>query len=119
MGGLPNHGMFDWVDDFAERNPEYQEISDRKIVEWAAKSGLGKPAKSGVASNDKPDCKFGLPMFDDHSVQKLIANVAPTLPRSFIIPELKSNLIESERKTRLANFPTFKKTAVVVMGEPT
>merc|ERR1740138_801949 len=58
-------------------------------------------------------------MMDDMSVHRLISNVAPTMKRSFIIPELKSNLIAAERKASLQKYGSeFKKTSVVVMGEP-
>ncbi|CAE7332359.1 unnamed protein product, partial [Symbiodinium microadriaticum] len=40
---LPDEGTFDWLADFLEQHPGYVEISDRKIVEWATMSGLGKP----------------------------------------------------------------------------
>jgi len=118
--GLPDVGYFDWVDQFVERNPSFVELSDRKIVEWAVKSGMWKPKGAGH-SNDKPDMKFGLPQMDDMSVRRLLSHIAPTARRNFIIPELKANLVASERAEALARFtsPEFKKTATVIVGEPT
>lgn len=45
--GLPDQGYFDWVDLFLEKNPDYIELSDRKIAEWAVKSGVWKGKKRG------------------------------------------------------------------------
>merc|ERR1712157_410190 len=49
--GFPDEGTFDWVDEFCRKNPSYLEPSDRKIIEWAAKSGMWK-AKGAKDSND-------------------------------------------------------------------
>jgi len=118
--GLPERGFFDWVDAFIQKNPSFVELSDRKILEWATKSGMWKPKSGGMYSNDKPDLKFGIPQFDDMSVNKLLAQVAPTARRNIVVPELRSNLLEKERKVVLKSFasPDFKKVATVVMGEP-
>jgi len=119
--GLPEQGFFDWVDAFVEKHPAYTELSDRKIVEWASKSGAWRPkAQAGAGSNDRLDVKFGIPMLDDQSVRRVLSAIAPTQGRNYIIPELKSNLVASERKEALLKFsaPNFKKTAVVLMGEP-
>eukprot|EP00930_Biecheleria_cincta_P097595 TRINITY_DN892_c0_g1_i1.p1 TRINITY_DN892_c0_g1~~TRINITY_DN892_c0_g1_i1.p1 ORF type:complete len:901 (-),score=241.19 TRINITY_DN892_c0_g1_i1:130-2787(-) len=118
--GLPEQGYFDWVDEFCEKNPCFTELSDRKIIEWASKSGVWRPKSQGVGSNDKPEAKLGVPALDDWSVRKVIAAVAPVLPRSYIVPELKSNLIAAERGKALKYFmpDDFERKAVVVMGEP-
>jgi len=118
--GLPDTGYFDWVDAFVEKNPDYVELSDRKIIDWAVKSGMWKPKAAGH-SNDKPDMKFGIPSMDDLSVSRLLKHIAPVTKRNFIVPELKANLSDSERKKALLRFapPEFKKVACVVMGEPT
>merc|ERR1712217_724964 len=119
--GLPDQGYFDWVDSLLEKNPSYTEISDRKILEWATKSGVWRPkAQGGTSSNDKPDMKFGIPLMDDLSVHRVLNAIAPTLKRNYIVPELKSNLIAAERTNTLLKFSAseFKKTATVIMGEP-
>jgi len=118
--GLPDQGYFDWVDTFLEKHPGYVELSDRKILEWASKSGLWRPKTQGQ-SNDKPDMKFGIPQMDDMSVKRLLSSVAPLACRNFVVPELKANLLADERKEALSKFilPTFKKTAAVIVGEPT
>eukprot|EP00932_Pfiesteria_piscicida_P021975 SRR837773.8748.p1 GENE.SRR837773.8748~~SRR837773.8748.p1 ORF type:complete len:807 (-),score=339.40 SRR837773.8748:79-2499(-) len=117
--GLPEQGYFDWVDAFLEKHPDFVELSDRKIVDWAVQSGVWKPKGQGTL--DKPDMKFGIPAMDDMSIKKLMLHIAPTIRRNFIIPELKANLLVSERKTLLGNFsgPTFRHVAKVVVGEPT
>jgi len=119
--GLPDKGVFDWADDFLEKNPDYTEISSRKILEWAGKSGLWRP-KSQVArgSIDSPDFGFGLPLMDDMSARRVLASVAPVLQRNFLVTELQQNLVPADRKQMLERFnaPHFKKVAAVLMGEP-
>jgi len=118
--GLPEQGYFDWVDEFCEKNPGFVELSDRKILEWALKSGVWRPKSQGSGSNDKPEAKLGVPALDDWSVRKVIAAVAPVLPRSYVVPELKANLNSCEREKALKHFlaSDFERKAVVVMGEP-
>mmetsp|Transcript_49219 Transcript_49219/g.138973 ORF Transcript_49219/g.138973 Transcript_49219/m.138973 type:complete len:854 (-) Transcript_49219:210-2771(-) len=119
--GLPEQGYFDWVDDFLEKNPGYTEISDRKVLEWIAKSGVAHEAGKVAASNDKPSMQFGVPALDDMSVRRILGAIAPTLRRNYIIPELRSNLLAAERAKSLQRFGSseFTKSAVVIMGEPT
>jgi len=119
--GMPEQGFFDWVDAFVEQNPSYTELSDRKIAEWATKSGIWRPkAQGGGGSNDKVELKFGIPMLDDLSVRRVFNSVAPTQKRNYIVPELRANLISEERKETLLRFgaPDFRKAATVIMGEP-
>merc|ERR1712190_363654 len=118
---FPDEGTFDWLDGFLAKNPKYVEISDRKILEWAEASGVWKPKGVGSkSSNDKPEFNFGLPGMDDMSIRRIIYNVMPHVPRNYVIMEVKSNLIQAERKEVLDAFsaPHFKKVAHVVMGEP-
>merc|ERR1719507_298781 len=93
--GLPENGFFDWVDTFLEKHPDYFELSDRKLLEWATKSGLWR-SKTHGHSTDKPDMKFGIRELDDWSVQRLLKHIAPTACRNFVVPELRANLLESE-----------------------
>ncbi|CAE7818095.1 Hnrnpu [Symbiodinium sp. CCMP2592] len=117
--GLPSQGFFDWVDEFVEKNPGYVELSDRKILEWAQKSGLWKPKAGG--SLDKPEGHFGVPALDDGSVRRVLSNISPALNRNYIIGELKGNLVEADRAATLGRFnpQDFSRKSVVVMGEPT
>eukprot|EP00438_Fugacium_kawagutii_P015723 Skav235346 [mRNA] locus=scaffold520:1265286:1272743:- [translate_table: standard] len=117
-GWLGMVGYFDWLDQFLEKNPGHVELSDRKLIEWASKSGLGRPKKGG--SNDKPDMTFNNPLLDDGSLKRVLQAVSPALQRSFVIPELKSNLVPTERATSLQKFmgQDFARKAIVVMGEP-
>jgi len=55
---------------------------------------------------------------DDGSVRRLLCHVAPTTGRSFVVPELKDNLLAASRKESLKRWAGFKKTAMVVMGPP-
>jgi len=115
--GLPDLGYFDWVDHFLEQNPNFSELSDRKTLDWAAKSGMAK-ARVGP-SEDKPDVRFG--GSDDASVKKLLGHLAPLSGKSFVVPELKANLTAADRKLLLQRFPAseFRRVATVIIGEPT
>jgi len=114
--GLPEQGAFDWADDFLAKNPSYTELSARKMLDWAVKSGLQR--KGAKQSLDHPDMAFGLPGLDDHSVIALAKAIAPFHKRNFLVMELKNNLLTAERASTLAKFPGFKKRAAVLMGEP-
>ncbi|CAK0886694.1 unnamed protein product [Prorocentrum cordatum] len=120
--GLPDTGYFDWVDHFLSKGKEYEELSDRRVIDLATKSGLWRPGAPNMVqgSNDKPEMRFNVPSIDDHSVRRMLYHLAQTSKRSFIVPELAGNLQQAERKKMLANFssPAFTKTAVVLMGEP-
>lgn len=117
----PDEGTFDWLKGFLQKNPDYVELSDRKITEWAISSGLWKHKTSNWKnSNDKPEFNFGLPSMDDGSIRHALYNLAPICPRNYVIMEVKSNLVAAERKEYLKRFrgQHFKKVACVVMGEP-
>uniref|UniRef100_A0A7S0FSP9 B30.2/SPRY domain-containing protein n=1 Tax=Pyrodinium bahamense TaxID=73915 RepID=A0A7S0FSP9_9DINO len=118
---FPDEGTFDWLDFFLEKNPQYVELSDRKIQEWAVKSGIWKPrTNSWRHSNDKPDFNFGIQHMDDFSIRRVLSAITAVVPRNYVIMEVKQNLTRAERKANLARFkkPCFKKIAHVVMGEP-
>jgi len=119
---FPDEGTFDWLDAFLAKNPDYVELSDRKILEWATSSGVMKGPKvaGSQASNDKPLFNFGLPALDDFSVQRVLQNVTSVIPRNYVVMEVKSNLIQAERQEVLKRFSPalFKRVAHVVMGEP-
>merc|ERR1711870_53225 len=101
-------------------NPKYLELSDRKLLDWAASSGVRR-SNAWPASNDKPGMNFGIPSMDDGSAQKALLAVVPALKRDFVCMELNANLQAAERARALKRFPAsdFKRVAVVVMGEPT
>lgn len=119
--GLPDTGVFDWVDSFLARNPTYVELSDRKLLEWASKSGLTR--QKGYAwrnSLDRPGMDFGITSFEDSSAQGSLMSAASELRRNIVVAELKANLIAEERQASLAKFsdPRFVKVGVVLLGEP-
>merc|ERR1712176_1641652 len=68
----------------------------------------------------KPEFCFGISGLDDLSVRTVIANMTHVVPRNYVVMEVKSNLIEAERSEIVKKFPAdkFKKTAIVVMGDP-
>merc|ERR1712203_695927 len=107
-------------DQFFEKNPKHLELSDRKVLDWARKSGFQK-SKGYDKSNDKPGMNFGVAGMDDFSVQKAMLAVAPTLRKDMVCMELNANLQAAERSRALKRFPNsdFKRVAVVAMGEPT
>merc|ERR1712039_719177 len=119
--GFPDEGTFSWLDGFLEKNPQYVELSDRAIQNWIVKSGMRKHNQGGKwHSNDKPEYNFGLSLVDDQSIRKAIMNMAPLVPRHYIVMEVKENLVADDRKANLQRFslPHFKKIAKVMMGEP-
>lgn len=117
---FPDEGTFDWLDGYLKKNPQYVELSDRKIMQWAQVSGH-HPKGNSKASNDKPQANFGVRELDDMSVRKVLSAVAPTIPRNYLIMEVKSNLIAAERQEVIKkfNYPCYKTSARVVMGKPT
>jgi len=114
---LPDEGGFDWVDMFKAKNPDYTELSDRMIFDWAVRSGL-PASKSG--SHDKPDIKFGIPEVDSPSIKRMIFALAPLQQRNYIVMEIYGNLVQEARAGSLRRFfdGTFKKVSCVVLGEP-
>merc|ERR1712216_562500 len=103
--GFPNEGTFDWLDTFLEKNKQFVELSDRKIIEWAALSGLVKPkANTAKTSNDKPEFNYGLTAMDDVSCRRVINAVAPFVPRNYVIMEVKENLTEQDRLATMKRF---------------
>jgi len=117
--GMPDTGVFDWVDGFLAKNPSFTELSDRKILEWASKSGLWRQkGYSWRAANDKPEMGFGIPFMDDTSVSRLLTAIAPTLKRNYVLMELQGNLVAADRAVGLKRFSKFETRAEVLVGEP-
>lgn len=110
--GLPEQGYFDWVDQFGEANPDFVELSERKIVDHATRSGQ---AHRQGTSNDRPD------QTEDVSMRRLLKESAPLSRRNIVVPELKANLVPAERAVALRRFKQagYKTRAVVVVGTPT
>merc|ERR1712194_978651 len=118
---LPDEGSFQWLDLFLEKNKNYVELSDRKILDWAVKSGLRPPRQQGAkASNDKPEMNFQVRELDDASMRRAIYMVAPMQQRNYVVMEVRDNLLKSEREELVKRFdrPHFKKVAKVLLGEP-
>eukprot|EP00928_Gymnodinium_smaydae_P079343 TRINITY_DN632_c0_g3_i1.p1 TRINITY_DN632_c0_g3~~TRINITY_DN632_c0_g3_i1.p1 ORF type:complete len:870 (-),score=177.08 TRINITY_DN632_c0_g3_i1:229-2769(-) len=97
--GLPGEGPYDFADAFLAKNPSYEELSDRRMAQWARHSGLARP--------------------DIGKASEVLASVSPLLDRSFLLMDVKKNLLASERKKAIEPFVGFKKVAIVAMGEPT
>ncbi|CAK0848696.1 unnamed protein product [Prorocentrum cordatum] len=116
--GMPDEGTFDVVDAFLEKNPSFTELSDRKVQEWAVKSGAWKGNKT--ASNDKPPFDFGMEMLDNRSACHVIGAMAHCVPRDYVVMEVRGNLCPEDRKANLQKFSSakFKRVARVAMGKP-
>merc|ERR1712151_1434769 len=113
--GLPDEGLFDWLDMFLKKNKKYTEISDRAMQAWCEKSGIMQKGKA-AASKDKPSL--------DGDLSKITNQVRGFLPlqqRDVVLMELKGNLLKDTRANTLNLFPAsmFKRVAVVAVGEPT
>mmetsp|Transcript_115359 Transcript_115359/g.182267 ORF Transcript_115359/g.182267 Transcript_115359/m.182267 type:complete len:959 (+) Transcript_115359:47-2923(+) len=119
--GLPDEGTFDWLDMFLEKNPQYTELSDRMILDWATKSGLYRTRAPGWKNcNDKPEMNFGLASMDENSVQRVLNSIVAAQPRPYVVMEVKSNLLKDERESLIKRFTRncYKRVAQVVIGEP-
>lgn len=121
--GLPDEGTFDWLDQFLAKNKGFVEVSDRALLDWAERSGCkngGKGHLNKKSCNDKPEFTFGLQLLDNYSVQKVLATIAPLMPRNLVVMEVKQNLTVDGRKQVLTQFPSsnFKRVATVVVGDP-
>jgi hypothetical protein len=119
---LPDEGTFDWLDMFLETHPDYVELSDRMILDWAEKSGIYRPkGYAWKTSTDKPDMGFGIMQMDDLSIRRVLNTAICTQKRNIVYMEVKSNLLSQDRKEALRRFnaPQFKRVAQVMIGEPT
>mmetsp|Transcript_80420 Transcript_80420/g.209785 ORF Transcript_80420/g.209785 Transcript_80420/m.209785 type:complete len:545 (+) Transcript_80420:90-1724(+) len=116
---LPDQGTFDWLDGWLEGNPSFTELSDRKVNEWAVKSGVWK-SKGWSGSNDKPYFNTGLALLDDASASRVIQSIAPCVPRDYVLMEVKQNLCAEDRAANLKKFSSdkFTKVARVIVGKP-
>jgi len=117
--GLPDEGTFHWLDRFLDIHPGYVELSARTLVDWARRSGLSR--KSGKGSNDRPEMGFGIPEIDDMTLlTSVLPKLSPVMQRNFVVAEVQGNLLADSRRASLERFDVgFKKTALVVIGEPT
>lgn len=118
---VPDEGTFDWLDWFLQKNPQYCELSDRMIIDWACKSGLWRPKnQSSSSSNDRPEMNFGISNLDDGSIKPVLAMSAAMHNRDLVVMEVKGNLLREERCAALRrfNFPHLRKVAQVMLGKP-
>merc|ERR1712194_792306 len=115
---LPDEGTFDWLDLFLEKNRQYMELSDRKFLDWAEKSGL--TARNVQSTKDKPSPSFRCRELDDGSVRKALMLMAAVQPRHYVVMEVRGNLLKDDRKETLSQFkaPLFKRVGLVMVGDP-
>eukprot|EP00929_Paragymnodinium_shiwhaense_P039615 TRINITY_DN207_c0_g5_i1.p1 TRINITY_DN207_c0_g5~~TRINITY_DN207_c0_g5_i1.p1 ORF type:complete len:1080 (+),score=419.53 TRINITY_DN207_c0_g5_i1:107-3346(+) len=118
---LPDEGTFDWLDQFLAENPKYVELSERKLLDWARCSGVPRPKGYDYrVSNDRPGGEFGIADLDNGGHKRFLNANAALLGKSYVMMEVRNNLLLNERKKALSLFDggSFKKTALVVLGEP-
>lgn len=118
--GLPEQGFFDFVDAFLEQH-RHVELSDRKLLDWATRSGIWmRRSDPRSYSNDRPSMHTGIARMDDESARRVLEALGPAMKRDCVIAELRGNLLAGERKKALQRFggPNFKKVAMVLIGEP-
>merc|ERR1712238_547430 len=91
------------------------------MLDWAEKSGIWrKGGHKNVDCIDMPELNFDKQCFDDHSMSRMIKNIAPLQKRNYVIMEVRNNLMKDARKKVISKFPSsvFRKVAQVQMGEP-
>jgi len=120
--GLPGEGVFAWADEFMTKHPQFVELSDRKLVEWAEKSGVSKmeASHSPHHSLDRPEVAFSVSSIDGLPFRQALRFAAALAPRNFLILEAKSNCLKSERRDILSCFiaPCYRKVAAIIVGDP-
>lgn len=117
--GLPDEGLFAFVDRFLEEHPDFEELSARRLLDWCTKSGL-KRIPGDSDSMDRPMFNFGPQVkFNGKAARSMLETLARLGGRNCIVAEVQGGLLSSERKRLLAQFPvSVKRTAIVAIGEP-
>eukprot|EP00931_Biecheleriopsis_adriatica_P009178 TRINITY_DN110274_c0_g1_i1.p1 TRINITY_DN110274_c0_g1~~TRINITY_DN110274_c0_g1_i1.p1 ORF type:complete len:809 (+),score=207.76 TRINITY_DN110274_c0_g1_i1:48-2474(+) len=117
--GLPDSGVYDWVDRFLEEHPNFLELSERYMEEWCVKSGLTRKKEPGEAhSRDEPDFSLRQSGLEDKSWWATLLHLAKLGGRSCVFASVRSGLLEAERRKLLQSFPSAKKVAAVIVGKP-
>ncbi|KAF4722493.1 hypothetical protein FOZ62_000103, partial [Perkinsus olseni] len=120
--GLPDEGVFDYVDYFLKQNPhKYVELSERTMFDWLRKSGLKTLKKSGSASNDRPGHQYGVKPLDVHTgmlkqLRRFLENAHHQ--RSVVHVEVEKGLSEAERRKLMSDYTMKRRVAVVCVGHP-
>lgn len=118
---VPDEGSFDWLDGFLAEHPEFEELSDRKILDWALRSGLVRgDASPSKGSKDKPEMNFGHPHLDEGQVKSTLLSAAVLQERSLVLMEVKSNLLKRDRLhvLKLLQHSHLRRVAKVLAGAP-
>ncbi|KAF4670173.1 hypothetical protein FOL47_002160 [Perkinsus chesapeaki] len=119
--GLPDQGVFDYVDYFMKENPyKYTEVSDRTMFEWLKASSLCPLRRGAETSNDRPDYLFGIQPIDEGMVRARMRDFAsfPQSGRSILLVEIKGGLLQKERANIMSKFFTRRRVARICVGEP-
>lgn len=112
--GLPDEGVYDFVDQFLEASPEYLEISARAMQRWSLSSRQlqGRHAQKETTETAF-ECSVEVP-----EIQSLL-NLSERLGRNLVVVDSRLNLLKVDRQRFLDTFQGVKKVATVVVGEPT
>eukprot|EP00438_Fugacium_kawagutii_P032796 Skav211933 [mRNA] locus=scaffold1086:399251:408381:+ [translate_table: standard] len=87
---VPWHGWtFEWLDGFLQKHPNVVELSDRKIQDWAARSGMARPPKAANSWDQLPAAASScqLPAAQEKKKvfrAKAINDLAPTTLSKFL-----------------------------------
>lgn len=116
--GLPEQGVFDFVDSFRAERPHFEELSDRRLLEWCKESGI-EVQEALSSSRDRPDFTSAPAGLDGQSLRPMLKTLALLARRDLIFCEVCSGLLKAQRSELLKNLPqNVRRSAVVVVGEP-
>merc|ERR1712083_426150 len=84
------------------------------------KSDLWRKGGNYKACNDAPSMDFGIRDLDGDTLPQMVNAVMPFQKRNYVAMEVRKNLLSEERQKVPSRFDpeTFKRVAVVIMGEP-
>jgi len=103
--GIPDEGVFDWLDQFLEKNPQYTELSSRSLMAWAKYSGV---RYSGVPqSKDRPELQTGLSERNNLSLSTKFGQKS-TLENTHSFKDKYINLARAKNQTYFETGRTFE-----------
>jgi len=116
--GLPEQGVFDFVDSFRAERPQFEELSDRRLLEWCKESGI-EVQEALSCSRDRVDFASAPAGLNGESLQPMLKTLALLARRDVIFCEVCSGLLKAQRTELLRNLPqNTRRSAIVVVGEP-
>mmetsp|Transcript_63019 Transcript_63019/g.114517 ORF Transcript_63019/g.114517 Transcript_63019/m.114517 type:complete len:747 (+) Transcript_63019:15-2255(+) len=123
--GLPDEGIWKWIDRFLEDHKDYYELSRKIILQWAARSGVwvkaeGSHGHDGQRNGNLNSQEHQPLQLDEAKIPELVEAFSPLGLRNFLVSEVIENLTAAGRKAALDRFSSteYRKIAIVVIGEP-